>query len=89
MDRIIVFGRGKFFTDFAEKLFQQYEIAAILDNRLDIGEKEEYCCLGKTITVYHPSQIGKLGHFPVLIMIKDFWDAYRQLLELQVEERRI
>lgn len=89
MDKIIVFGTGKFFTAFAEKLFQRYEVAAILDNRLDVGEKEEYCCQGKAITVYHPSQIGKLEQYPVLIMIKNFWDAYRQLLELQVEDRRI
>lgn len=89
MDRIIVFGMGKFFTDFAEKLFQRYEVAAILDNRLNAGEKEEYCCQGKSIAVYHPSQIGKLEHYPVLIMIKDFWDVYLQLLELQVEDQRI
>lgn len=89
MDRVIVFGMGKFFTDFVELLLQQYEIVAILDNRLDVGEKEEYCYQGKAIVVYHPSQIGNLDHYPVLIMIKEFWDAYRQLLELQVEDQRI
>lgn len=89
MDKVILFGMGKFFTDSVEKLFQQYEIVAILDNRLRVDEKEEYCYHGEPITVYHPSQIGKLEHYPVLIMIKDFWDAYRQLLELQVEEQRI
>ena len=38
MDRVIVFGMGKFFAEFAEKLFQQYEVVAILDNRLDVGK---------------------------------------------------
>lgn len=89
MDRVILFGMGKFFTDTVEKLFQQYEIVAILDNRLKVEEKEEYYYQGKAITVYHPSQIGKLAHYPVLIMIKNFWDAYRQLLELKVEDQRI
>jgi len=89
MDKVIVFGMGKFFTAFAEKLFQQFEVAAIMDNRLNAGETEEYCYQGKAVTVYHPSQVGKLGHHPVIIMIKDFWDAYRQLLKLQVEEQRI
>ncbi len=89
MDKVIIFGMGKFFENFAEKLFQQYEVAAILDNRLDAGEKEKYCYHGKTIAVYHPSQVEKLEHYPVLIMIKDFWDAYLQLLALRVEEHRI
>lgn len=43
MDKVIVFGMGKFFTAFAEKLFQQFEAAAILDNRLDVEETEQYC----------------------------------------------
>lgn len=89
MDKVIVFGMGRFFVNSAEKLFHQYEVVAILDNRLGVGEKEEYCYQGKVIAVYHPSQIEELKHYPVLIMIKDFWDAYRQLLELQVEDRRI
>ncbi len=89
MDRIIVFGIGKFFENYAEKLFQRYEITAILDNRLVAGEKKEYCYQGKFIAAYHPSQIRRLENYPVLIMIKDFWDAYRQLLELKVEDRRI
>ncbi|MCI8504522.1 MAG: hypothetical protein HFH00_11975 [Dorea sp.] len=89
MDRVIVFGMGKFFTAFAEKLFQRYEVTAILDNRLDAGEEEQYCYQGKAIKVYPPSQVEKLEHYPILIMIKDFWDVYRQLLELQVEDQRI
>lgn len=89
MDKVIVFGMGKFFAEFAENLFQQYEVVAILDNRLDVGETEEYRYQGKAIMAYHPSQIGKLGNYPVIIMIKNFWDVYRQLLELQVEDKRI
>ena len=89
MDKVIVFGMVKFFAASAEKLFQRYEIVAILNNRLSVGEKEGYCYQRKTITVYHPSQIVKFKQYPVLIMIKDFWDAYRQLLELKVEDCRI
>lgn len=89
MDKVILFGMGKFFTDSVEKLFQQYEAAAILDSRVAAGEEEEYRYQGKAISVYHPSRIGELEHYPVIIMIKDFWDAYRQLLELEVEDWRI
>ena len=41
MDKVIIFGMGKFFENFAEKLFQQYEVAAILDNRLDAGKRAD------------------------------------------------
>ena len=89
MDRIILFGQGKFFSDFLESIFQKYEIAAILDNRLKTVEKEEYHYLGKVIPIFHPSKIRDMECYPILIMIKNFWDAYRQLLELQVEDQRI
>jgi len=45
--------------------------------------------MDKIVLVRHPSYVARLKKYPVIIMIKNFWDVYKLLLELQVEDERI
>lgn len=87
MQKVIVFGRGNFYQSTKLELHGRYHVAAFLDNKIKRGQKEYVEDL-KTY-VYHPTEIDKAGKFPVIIMTKNFWEPYRQLVETGVEGQRI
>lgn len=87
MKKVIIFGMGKFFREFENELFNTYDIIAIVDNF--ISEITEYRHGNMVVPVMSPSKINVLGHYPIVIMIRDFWDVYIQLLQMHVKDENI
>lgn len=87
MQKVIVFGRGNFYQNIKQELHKRYCVAAFLDNKITQGQKEYVEDL--KAYVYNPADIEKAGQFPVIIMTKNFWEPYRQLVEMGVEGQRI
>ncbi len=87
MQRIIVFGTGKFFQNAEYELRRKYEIVCFVDNKVSVGEKAYYKDTRETI--YNPGEIHMLEVCPVLIMTRDFIDNCVQLIRLGVAEERM
>ena len=87
MQKVIIFGTGKFFQNVESKLKQNYEIAAFLDNKVPAGEKVYY--KNDSIPIYNPEDINKIEQYPIIIMSRQFIDICIQLMQLGVCEDRI
>ncbi len=87
MQRVIVFGTGRFFQNAENLLRQRYQIAAFLDNKIARGEKAFYKDTAEAI--YNPEDVSVLESCPVLIMTRQFIDNCAQLLHIGVAGERI
>lgn len=87
MQRIIIFGTGRFYQNREYSVKQKYEIAAFLDNKINKGEKVYY--KDTLVPIYNPEHIKLLEKCLILIMTRQFVDVCMQLLQLGVDEERI
>lgn len=85
MDKIIVFGRGKYLRRRYEQISKMYEIECFIDNSVD--EMEYDSVYGKKI--YHPSKIKELPSLPIVCMTLRFVGMWKQLLLEGVDPARI
>lgn len=87
MQRIIVFGTGRYFQHVEKEVRKRYKIVAFLDNKVPAGEKK--CYRDSLETIHNPVEVNMLECYPVLIMTRQFIDVCMQLLHLGVSEDRI
>ncbi len=87
MQNVIIFGRGKFYQSVKTDIHAKYHVAAFLDNKIVLGMEEYLEDLN--ISAYNPADVKKAGLCPIIIMAKNFWELYRQLLDLEIDEKRI
>ncbi len=87
MQEVIIFGRGKFYQSVKTDIHAKYHVIAFLDNKINMGMEEYLEDLN--ISIYNPADVKKVGLYPIIIMIKNFWGIYRQLLDLGIDEKRI
>ena len=87
MRRIIVFGTGAFYKSQENRIKETYEIAAFLDNGVPAGMPGSYP--DSQIKIYNPCDTDMIQEYPILIMVRKFYDICRQLMEMKVPEGNI
>ena len=87
MKKVIVFGRGKFYQNVKTDIHAKYHVTAFLDNKIKLGDEEFLEDL--KLYVYNPTDMKKAGAYPIIIMTKKFWEIYRQLLDIGIDEKLI
>lgn len=87
MQKVIIFGTGKFFQNAERELRQKYEIAGFVDNKVSAGEKSYY--KDSMEVIQNPSDMNLSEDCPVLIMTRQFVDSCAQLLRIGVKEEHI
>lgn len=85
MEKILVFGFGAQTKRNWESIIKKYEVVAILDNKIVIGENQEY----QGVWVCNPFEYKKIKNIPILVMIYDYTTAVRQLKEMGVPSANI
>lgn len=86
MEKVIIFGRGKFFRENEHELKRRYEIAGFLDN--NVREDIEMECY-QNLPICNPAQVSNYGKYPIILMVKHFVELFYQLMELKVDANRI
>lgn len=86
MERVIVFGRGRYYLSKKAELKKKYDIIGFLDNAVKPGEVQEF--EGKKAV--HPEMYGCfLEEIHVLVMSAAFFEMWEQLRRLGVAPERI
>lgn len=86
MERVIVFGCGRYYESKKVELLKQYEIIGFLDNMVKPEEIRKF--EGKD--VINPEKIGKFDiNAAIILMSAVYWEMWEQLIKLNVEPRRI
>lgn len=85
MEKVVIFGRGKYFRKKYASILKNYEIVGFLDNSVEVKEyDEEFRC-----EVYNPIEWEKLPQVNILCMSIHFIDMWKQLISLGVIPERI
>lgn len=87
-EKIILFGRGMVYQRKKERLFRDYEVEVILDNRAAL-EKSGGIEMEDGVRVVNPAEIVHCPERPVILLSYAAGDMYVQLKELGVAEERI
>ena len=78
MEKILIFGRGKYYKKFAEEISKQYEVCGFIDNNELLNE------------VLNPkTDIDTIKNNKILVMVYRFPEVVYQLLGLGVPEEQI
>ena len=83
--KAFVFGRGKYWDNYREKICKSFEVVGFLDNAVNestIDTKEQKM-------VYPPSSLAQLPQCMVIIASSYFFDMYKQLKQLGISDTRI
>lgn len=87
MEKIIVFGMGKYFECKRGNILKNYEVSCFLDNKIQMGEK---CYFEDTsIEIINPSQLDKNDTTKIFLMSVHFLDMWKQLVALGIDSCRI
>lgn len=86
MEKIILFGTGKFFSHKAD-ILNRYEVVQMLDNKVPIGSAAEYHATG--IKIINPNDMAIDGQEPVYLMSMNFVPMWKQLVGLGISPERI
>ncbi len=85
---VIVFGHGRYYRSKQENLKKNYNVIGFIDNALKPGESGED--EQEKVKIYNPKEIGRFSpKAQVIVMSVKYFDMWKQLLELGVEEDRI
>lgn len=86
MKRAIVFGRGIYYEKKRDSIEESYEITAFLDNAVKPHMTEEQ----EGRKVYNPQDIyGLEREYKIILASNKWFEMWKQLMELGVEEERI
>lgn len=86
MEKVIVFGTGKFFRENEQQLMKKYDILCYLDNRVQRNNVEYY---NENVPIYNPTKVVQCEKCHIILMVKKFVDLFYQLMLLDIEEERI
>lgn len=88
MEKVIVFGTGKYYEKKKHNLSSHYEIVCFIDNRIsENGDKETL--IENNWKCYNPKSCPFLFDYPVLLMSNSQVEMATQLLSLNVKEESI
>lgn len=86
MEKVIVFGRGRYYLSKKEQLKKEYDIAGFLDNAVKPDEVQEF----EGRQVVHPERYACFDKkYPVLLMSAVFFEMWEQLCRIGVAPERI
>jgi len=85
MEKIVVFGCGRYWKLKKEKIMQTYEIVAHIDNMVKPGESS----VVNGIPVYNPKDVDMYIGNRILIMSSRFYEMTEQLLALHISIEKI
>lgn len=86
MEKVIVFGRGRYYLSKREELKKKYDITGFLDNAVKPDEMQEF--EGKRVV--HPEQyVCFAEEIPILLMSAFFFEMWEQLRRIGVAPERI
>ena len=85
MEKVIIFGHGKYYRSKKENVENMYHIDAFIDNAVS-PEDTQY---DEGIPIYNPEHLKLLPSYPIIIMSVNFFEMVKQLFDLGVEESRI
>lgn len=85
LEKVVIFGRGKFYQENKENLSEKYEIICFLDNGTSVGGQ----IFEAGIPVYNPVEFRNEKDYLVIIMVKQFVEIFYQLVGLGVDPGRI
>lgn len=86
MERVIVFGRGRYYLSKKAELKKKYDIIGFLDNAVKPDEVQEF----EGRKVVHPEKYACFSEeIPVLVMSAAFFEMWEQLRRLRVAPERI
>lgn len=84
--KIIVFGRGRYFHKKKKAIEEQYKIVGFVDNAVKVGKME----WEEQLPVYNPQEINRFANDTLIIIASvKFYEMWKQLLDLEVKEERI
>lgn len=86
MEDIIIFGTGKY-LDHKKDLFQKYNVACILDNKIERGYAEEYKNTG--IRIINPNDLDGEGEEQIFLASMHFVSMWEQLANMGVDPQRL
>lgn len=86
MEKVIVFGCGRYYQSKKAQLIDKYEIVGFLDNMVKPGEVQQF----ENKKVVNPEDIDSFDiDVPILLMSAAFFDMWEQLKTLGPDSRRI
>ena len=86
MEKVIIFGRGRYYLSKWEELKKKYDITGFLDNAVKPDEVQEF--EGKRVV--HPEQYGCFAEeIPIMLMSAVFFEMWEQLRRIGVASERI
>lgn len=86
--KVIIFGRGRYFRRKKDSIKGEYEIVGFIDNAVKIGSEE--IDLEEQLPIYNPNDIERFReNYPIVLMSVKFFEMWKQLMELNIEEERI
>lgn len=100
-EKVLLFGRGMVYQRKKERLFENYEVAAVLDNAVPsrwesaVNPAESTAREESGVIVMNPAELaghpefGKSSDIPIVLLSYALGDMYRQLRELGVSQKRI
>lgn len=85
MDKVVIFGRGRYFEEKKDALFDEYEIKEIWDSSLQRGTS----CLYESVPVLNPADADKSGNESILLLSVHFVDMWKTLVSLEIRPERM
>ena len=85
MEKVIVFGHGRYYQSKKEEIKSMYQIMAFLDNAV----KPEDTQFDAGIPILNPKNLANIPEYPVITMSANFFEMCEQLIRLGIEENRI
>lgn len=85
MEKVILFGKGKYFREKESEFAKKYQIESIIDNSV----KDKIFDNEMHVYAYNPSHVMELSNVPIICMSVHFVDMWRQLIDLGVPAERI
>lgn len=86
-EKVILFGRGMVYERKKERLFRDYDVTVILDNRASLEEDKADWENG--VGIVNPAEIVRYAEGKIILLSYAVGEMYNQLRSLGVEEERI
>lgn len=83
--KAIIFGKGTYYEKKRKNIEKSYVIEAFLDNAI----KPEMVEWKDGVKAYNPQNVNKLGEFKIILASNKWYQMWKQLMKLRIDESRI
>ncbi len=85
MDKVILFGRGRYFEEKKDAIFDKNVIKEIWDSSLEIGTQ----CTYESVQVINPVEANKGGNERIFLLSVRFIDMWKVLVDMGIRPERM